>query len=264
MSKYFSDDSDLLKTYSATEEGSIDTTRITPSTDNLTQPLSEEKKQLLAVSQKPKEPSTTDEYIHHVEQQTEQVSQMIRTYSEETKQEMVDQFDKFSPVEMFAKMNQLFFIMSDLSNKVSNLEKKIDVVVNITAVEAKSNGIDIPQQNNEEQEIKDPATLYAMQQMAEKGISEIPPQSIPEQPKKKEPQMNINDVKRTLSNIKSGKALPDEGFTDKSVNLEEMFPKLDDDAYQAAYGAIDSAAKKTPKTKKEVPEIGSMRNIAGF
>ena len=43
-----------------------------------------------------------------------------------------------------------------------------------------------------------------------------------------------------------------------------MFPNLDDNAYQAAYGAMNSAAKNNSKTKNEVPPPGSMRNIAGF
>ena len=44
MSKYFSKDSDIFN-YAVTEDDSIDASRITPSTDNLTQPLSEETKQ---------------------------------------------------------------------------------------------------------------------------------------------------------------------------------------------------------------------------
>jgi len=263
MSKYFKKDSNAFDNYPVTEEDSVDVSRFTPSTDNLTQPLSEEKKEKLSVaSQKPKEPTNTNEYIHHVEKQTEQVSHMMKDYSEQSKQELINQFEKFSPVEMFEKMNQLFFVTVDLSKKIQSLEDKIDLIFNIVTVGAKAQGINIPKQNNETQTIKDPAKLYAMQQMEEKGIDTISPQSIPKQPEEQEPQIDINEVKKKLNDIKKGKKIPNEGFTDKSVNLEEMFPNLDDEAYQAAYNAMDKIPKQTTTEEKPVP--GNMKNIVGF
>jgi|SaaInlStandDraft_4_1057021.scaffolds.fasta_scaffold28399_2 hypothetical protein len=239
MGKYFSSDSDLSQ-YNVSEENSIDTTNVIPSTDNLTKPLSDETKEQLIQST----PSTTDEHINVVKQQTEHVSQMIQTYSEESKQEFKNHFEKFAPAELFEKLNQLIFVVTDLSNRITSLENNTSGTP--------------PNKTHIRKEISNPQELYEMQEHG--NISE----SI-KIPDNNQTPVDIESVKKDIANIKKGKTpknIPSDGLTDNTVNLEEMFPDLDDDGLQAAYASMSE--KKVDRTTVIKPVPGNMRSITGF
>lgn len=264
MGKYFSNDSDLLN-YAVTDDNSVDVTNAIPHTDNLTQPLSDETKQKLTEKNHTDTISTEDEYINIVKEQSIKTSDMIQKYSDESKQEIKNQFAKFAPAELFEKMNQILFVLTTLSNKVDTLEKTI--LQNVKSVDNTT--------NNGKLEVRNPADLYKIQQTekinttSEKDDTPIIPHSIPNKSQKVEtsPQMpDVNEVKKQLENIKKGikPRMPGDGYTDKSVNLEQMFPNLDDEAYQAAYRAIDQQQNPGDSTTSTKPEPGKMRGLNGF
>lgn len=249
MGKYFSTDTDTSKYGIVNEEKNA---VAMPSTDNLTVPLSNEKKERLSIIKQDNAP-TQDDYIDMVKVQADAATDMVKKYSEESKQELKNQFEKFSPVELFEKINQLIFVVADLSNRVSSMEQTI-----------KTGKVEQPQ----EMEITDPETLYRIQSRMEKrgidNFEDAAPKSIPQQPENNTVDVpDINDVRRRLAEIKSGvKSIPSEGLVDKSIKLEEVFPNLDDEAYSAAYAAMQQ--NKVVEVTEERPQPGAMRGITGF
>ena len=79
MGKYFSNDTDLKIHIDDNEKNS---NIVIPSTDNLTQPLSETTKEKLLKNKF--EPTNVDEYIDMVKVQTQQTTQMVQRYSEDS------------------------------------------------------------------------------------------------------------------------------------------------------------------------------------
>jgi hypothetical protein len=255
MGKYFSSNTDTSK-FELTE--SVDKITV-PSVDNLTTPLSSQVKEKLSQT-RIDTPTTQDDYIDAVKVQVDQVSDMVKKYSDESKKELKNQFEKFAPVELFEKINQLIFVIADMSNRISTLEQIIATNFNIQN-----------QAQPKMVEITDPADLYRLQTRMDKlGEDElsstVTPQNIPSQPKNSNNVMpDVNDVRRQLNNIKQGKSksIPSEGFTDKGIKLEEVFPDLDDEAYSAAYTVMNKL-KPTDNVVEETPQPGSMRGITGF
>jgi len=244
MGKYFSNTSDFSK-YDVTDDNSVDTSTVIPSTDNLTNKLSDETKEKL--SKTPNDATNEDEYINLVKEQTDQVSSMIKKYSDESKQELKNQFKKFQPIEIFEKLNQIIFVIAELSNRINSLEKTI-----------KGNS----EEKEEQKKISDPSELYAIQQHQELENKINIPENIPESKEEKLP--NIEEIKKKINEAKSGK-IPNDDYKDNSINLEEVFPDLDDEAYQAAYASSSEKEKTKTKTKEKTPTPGKMRRgLAGL
>lgn len=245
MSKYFSQDSELFNyTSEVTSDDPNNKSPVIPSTENLTSPLDEQKKESLRI---PADSIDENDYISLVHKQTAAVSDMVAQYSHDSKQEIKRQFDKFSPAELFEKMNQMMFVISTLNNKVDEL----------SSLFAKTQ-MDTP---SEDKELSNPEDLYVRQ---EKQRVIIQNENIPQQIPTKSTVDSvpaIGDITKQLSNIKSGAPqLPDDGYTDSSINLEQMFPDLDDEAYQAAYSSMTQS--DTPsKTEVKRPTPGDMRGI---
>lgn len=248
MGKYFSNDSDFSQ-YNLEEEKH---SNVIPSTDNLTKPLSDKTKEKL--SRTPNDAVNEDDYINLVKEQTEQVSSMISKYSEESKQELHNQFKKFQPVEIFEKLNQLIFVVAQLNNKISKLENTLL-------------GIEEEKQNRV---ITDPAQLYKLQEK-EKMLENINiPENIPVQEIKtpdnfkKNERPDINVLRQQINDAKNGKKIPNYEYSDNSINLEEVFPDLDDEAYQAAYASSMRLEKTKSKAVEQTPTPGKMKGITGF
>ena len=252
MGKYFSSDSDLTK-FNISEEKQ---TSAMPSADNLTSPLPTASKEKLSVVRQENMPMTQDEHIDMVRVQADVASEMVNKYSKDTKKMIEQQFEKFSPIELFEKLNQVIFTLADLSNRISKLETKIDAI---------STGVVIPERKPIE--ITDPEQLYRLQNKLDEFSKT--PESIPGSRDKEnisvEDRPSVEEIKKRLSDVKSGKVrkLPDEGLTDESVKLEEMFPNLDSEAYTAAYSAM-SKYNKVVSTEATKPAPGTMRNLTGF
>lgn len=245
MGKYFSNDSDLSN-YNLSDDATVDTSTLAmPLPSNLTQTLDHKSKEILSgVSNDSQniQPQTTDEHINFVRQQNNQVRQLVNSYSEEMKESVKNQFEMFSPAEIFEKFNQIIYVLTDLSNRITSLENTV------------KSGNTVTKQPAQEIEISDPEQLIRFQKMLEKGIT---PNT--------QPEMNKNNVNQILTDIKKGngpRTIPGGDYIDKGVNLEEMFPHLDDEAYQAAYKAMSET--KNPKTESITPAPGSMRGITGF
>lgn len=253
MGKYFSSDSDLTK-FNISEEKQ---TSAIPSADNLTSPLPTASKEKLSIVRQENMPMTQDEHIDMVRVQADAASEMVNKYSKDTKKMIEQQFEKFAPIELFEKLNQVIFTLADLSNRISKLEKKIDAI---------STGVVIPERKPIE--ITDPEQLYRLQNKLDE-FSKTTPEPIPESQDNEnigvEDRPSIEEIKKRLSDAKSGKVrkLPDEGLTDESVKLEEMFPNLDSEAYTAAYSAM-SKYNKVESTEATKPAPGTMRNLTGF
>ena len=78
---------------------------------------------------------------------------------------------------------------------------------------------------------------------------------------------NIDDVKKEIGKIKSGTppSIPDEGFSDNSVKLEEIMPGREPEAYQAAYKSMEEAKKLDPSFGySKSPKGGYNGSNAGF
>lgn len=216
MSKYFSKDTNFTN-YPISEDGSVETSTIPEFTnENI---ISNENRELLS--------SNNSSELEKLKQQNEQLQKMINTYTTETNTNVPNQFNHFAPAELFEKLNQLIFVVSNLSNRITDMEKTIN-----------------NQQNkiNEKRPttISDPAQIMAF-----------------------EKEYNRNNVQAALDNIKKGKNLPMEDYIDNSVRLEEMFPEMGDEAYQAGYNALSQI--KPNVTKPTEIAVGQMRGgMNGF
>lgn len=244
MGKYFSNDTNFSN-YDITNDNSVDATKAIPSTDNLTAPLSDETKEKL--SRTPNEAVNEDDYINLVKEQTEQVSSMIQQYSDESKQELKNQFQKFQPVEIFEKLNQIIFVIAQLGNKITSLEKTLNTIMTNNADEPddkneNNNDMNIDEHNETENDI---------------------PQSIPNTNQTSDDMPTVNEIKQKINMAKNGNK-DNDTYTDKSVKLEEIFPNLDDEAYQAAYASSMLKERNKPKTEEKTPSPGKMRGITGF
>jgi len=247
MGKYFSNDTDLKIHIDDNEKNS---NIVIPSADNLTHALSEITKEKLLKNKF--EPTNVDEYIDMVKVQTQQTTQMVQRYSEESKQDLKKQFDKFSPVELFEKINQLIFVVADLSNRIGKLE---------IAVKSKHTISD----DEKPVEISDPADIYRLQQMLDNGDFVNNEKNTDQEKKNKLVDDDLDEIKKRLAAVKSNKPLktiPSEGFTDSGIKLEEVFPNLDNEAYEAAYSELIKTNNNASFKDKPIP--GGMRAIKGF
>ena len=125
MGKYFSNDSDLSN-YTTVADESVDTTKLAMPTNHiLNQSSSVDAKEILHQFPKNndyKQPTTTDEHIDFVKNQNALANHMVNSYSEELKTKVKNQFELFSPAELFEKLNQIMFVLADLGNRISSLE----------------------------------------------------------------------------------------------------------------------------------------------
>lgn len=257
MGKYFSADSDLTKFTGFEEKPNT----VIPSVNNLTDPLPTDSKEKLSTVRQDNIPMTQDDYIDMVRVQADAATQMVNRYSQETKKVMEQQFEKFAPVELFEKLNQIIFTIADLSNRITSLEQKIDHISNGTPIQEKKQPL----------EITDPEQLYRFQNKLDSLIASKKPESIPVNAQTNNISeddisgIDINTVRRRLEDARAGniRKLPDEGLIDESIKLEEVFPDLDDDAYTAAYSAMNQYSK-VDRTETSKPEPGTLRNITGF
>lgn len=216
MSKYFSNNTNFSN-YPISEDGSVETSTIPEFTnENI---LSAENRELLSTN--------NSSELEKLKLQNEQLQKMLNTYMAETNTNIPNQFNQFAPAELFEKLNQLIFVVSNLSNRITDMEKTIAGHKN-KVVEHKTTTI------------SDPAQIIAF-----------------------EKEYNRNNVQETLDNIKKGKNIPMEDYIDNSVRLEEMFPELGDEAYQAGYNALSQI--KPTVTKPTDITAGQMRGgMNGF
>lgn len=250
MGKYFSKDSDLTK-FNIAEEKSK---QAIPTSDNLTTPISETTREKLATIRRDS-PQTQDDYIDMVRVQADAASDMVNKYSNDAKKMMEQQFEKFAPAELFEKLNQIIFTLADLSNRITSLEHRV------------TTGVPTPEKKPIE--ITDPEQLYKLQNRLDELTKVRSPESIPDtrsnDTASSEDKPDITEIKKRLLEAKSGKTrkIPSEGLADEAIKLEEVFPNLDDEAYQAAYTAMNKY-NKVEHSEESKPEPGSLRNLSGF
>ncbi len=238
MSKYFSNDTNLSK-YDMTETNSVDVTMATHIPSELSENITHEQKELL---NKPYIPMNTDEHISYVREQSNQIKKMVETYSEESKQTITNNFSKFAPAELFEKLNQIIFILANINNRLTALEDN--------SKEAKKTNPSI------NEAISDPKELYEFHKR----------QELNENRSTAEQQISVSEAQQIMKKILNGEnplKIPDEGFVDKSMDLEELIPNLPDDAYQAAYASM-AKAENTFNSPGEKIITTNMRNLTGF
>lgn len=262
MSKYFSENSHLIKNddfgFSSNE-----TPHAMPLADNLTTQLNSEKRNLLSEKIESKsnkrfqnENNLEEDYIENVISQSEQINEVLNKYTEQTKQNIENKFNKFSPAEMFEKMNQLIYVVTQLSNKIQKLEETINNDVTHKSVQDIDVAEPKPEKKIESQptqikkehnELQIPKNIKAQNNALKK---EIPPM------------LTADEIRTHLASLTSGKGgtIPVNDYLDQGVNLEELFPHLDDEAYQAGYSAMLQAQNKV-EVEKELPTPGNMRGI---
>ncbi len=218
MSKYFSNNTDFSH-YPINDDGNIPTSNIPEFTnENI---ISDEKKDILTNKQNNIE-------LERIREQNIQLQKMLDNYTTETKSNIPNQFNNFAPAEIFEKLNQLIFVVSNLSNRITDMENTLK----------QQNRIITPTTTS--RTISDPSQIVEF-----------------------EKEFSKNKVQATLENIKKGKNIPMEDYIDNSVRLEEMFPELDDEAYQAGYNAL-SQIKSTNNKPTDVT-VGNMRaGLNGF
>lgn len=185
-------------------------------------------------------------YVDTILTKHNEATAMVEKYSEETKTRIKNEFEKFAPIELFGKINQLIFVVADLANRITQLE---DVIKTSKNLEQPQNTTDTVVDGIDKR-VSPPAKT-------QKSI---------EHPSIHETQRLMDTVRERLNNAKSGNPVPRipiDGLQQSDTKLEEIFPNLDDDAYEAAYAAI---AQNKPKvqTQTEKPSPGNMRGMHGF
>jgi hypothetical protein len=269
MSKYFTNDVDVSLSHAESIQSSLRTEQnVVPSADNLTNSsqIDENTRKLLTPTKEfrsPKDAIDDEDYIQLVYEQSAEVTESIKKFSNDTKQEIKNVFDKFAPAEIFEKLNQLIYVVTQLNNRVASLEELI---------QNNSPQITTNVQNNSQPIIKtnsiDTTITETMSTNSDLGIpvnhhtpfSNRPTEVTSEDD---QPMMTVAEIKHHLRDITSGKSpsiLPTNGYLDKSINLEKIFPNMDDEAYQAAYSSIASAQNK-PSLDVAPPTPGKMRGI---
>lgn len=238
MGKYFSNDSNFSQ-FDITDENSIDVTKVSPNNAVISESLDDDTIELLSSKYAALKQNISDEDLNivKVHKEIQEINNIVENYSEETKKEIKNQFNVFGPAELMGKMNQIMFMMMNLNDRLISIEGAI-----------KNQPVEKPKS----QTINDPRDLINI----DKSLNRLEQtNNIP----------SIDDIKIQLEKIKSGKvpvSIPDEDYIDKSVNLEEIFPDLEDEAYQAAY----SAMKIKQKTQSETTPVSpiAMKHITGF
>jgi len=276
MGKYFSNNTDLSK-YNITIDNSIDTSKLViPSTNNLTNPLSNETKEKLAIQRTPLDAINEDDHINLVKEQTLEVTKVIQQYSKESKEEFKQHFERFAPAELFEKINQMIYVVTQLANKVTTLETiiKNSYINNETSSKSsneKTEFNDLQETNIMVTEPQRIPTITKKSQSAFPSVSEVKKELLNKhnptlQNVNKKAMPSIDEVRQQLADIQNGKnikSLPSEDYNDESLNLEELFPDLENDAYQAAYASMAKSKEKLDKTDV-TPTPGKMKGITGF
>lgn len=132
---------------------------------------------------------------------------------------MVESFKDFSPLEIFARLNQLSYLMIKLNARMTGLEDKMDIL--ISRMEYKNNDVVVRENINAPSDVID-----------------------------------LNTAKSFL-NALSNNEIDSAGFIDKSIKLEEVFPDRPDAAYRAAYQAIpDINVPKEKDISATIPSSG--------
>jgi len=183
-------------------------------------------------------PTSVEEHIAVVNHQNKTVNKMMEEITAGTAEKITNTFESLSTLELFERMNQISFLLVKMNSRLDSIEKAINngnISVNTTQtytqVDTKETA-DVDKVDYQEQaKIKDdisklsPREQYAMEQT--KTLSPLE-----------------TAQKQLADGIKTGGAMPDEGYVDSSTNLEKIFPNMPDDAYQAAYESINDIRKK--------------------
>lgn len=253
MGKYFSNDSDLVNYQADLGEMSVDMTKPT----NIHQPqqeLSSYQKEMLSTPATSPNTPTLDDKIEEVHQQNEE----IKEHFEQIDKARVKQtFKSFDELEVLERLNQITFLLVEQNDRISRIESflkghttPIEQVVE-TETPIQQNEIDLTQQEPTDISQMSPTERHIMETQEKKEVNLT----------------NINDVKKELNRIQSGNppSIPDEGFIDNGVNLEELIPDRDPEAYQNAYKALDEAQKRSPNVGySKSPKGGLSGANAGF
>jgi len=267
VSKYFSSDASALKNNVRIEQN----INALPITDNLSDSLSLEKRNLLGGSTSTRT-NPDDEYIMSVLEQNDHVNSVLENYVNNTKQEIENKFKKFGPAEMFEKMNQVIYVVTQLSDRILALEKRLSEMEQIEQYKPNPQKEEIDNQST----IISPNKDFDTSKIAVIDELKIPNSKIMNNLDKNDIQtsnsMNIppmptaDEVRSHLKSLTSGNGgtMPINEYLDKGVNLEELFPHLDDEAYQAGYSSMLQNKNNSSTLTKDLPTPGGMRGITGF
>lgn len=256
MSKYFTKDSVVFSNLTFEEEKLEENKKAIPLTDNLTNPLPNEiKNKLQKKKQKIQIADEEDTYIEDILEQSEHISKVIKDYADSKKEEIDNKFNKFAPAEMFEKINQLIYVVTQLNNRLVNIE---DLLKNSNSLE--TNNKELTQHKIENTQIvKKEDKSNSENQFLDKSLGF----------KNKDVEMpSIEQISKHLASLSSGGkgTIPIENYLDsESVKLEEIFPHLDDEAYQAGYSTMLKYKNQQNKQGTQSnPAPGSMKGIIGF
>jgi hypothetical protein len=260
MSKYFSDDSDLVSYVSS--NGSIDTTDRQNVMPNL-----EQSQPHYNISDNQKEALNNLD----VEKKLDDVSednQIIQKEFEKISKEKVKQtFKSFDALEVLERLNQITFLLIEQKHKIDKIEKVIEGMNVKPFNQSKKSSGSAKSEELTEREVEE---LKTKPDVIPKNIDELSP--IERHKLETSNNSNVVDylnpttVQNKLNSIRSNApSLPNEGFEDKSIVLEEIIPGKDPEAYQAAYSAMEEAKKRNPTVGYSKSPKGGLNGAgAGF
>lgn len=147
---------------------------------------------------------------------------------------------KFSPAQLFERLNQITVLLIELNNRVGALENSLN------NNNTQFNNTEHKKQTQHHADEISPKEKFIAEESNELDYSKAA------------------DVKKAMEDItsqnKSKPALPDEDYIDKGVNLEEIFPDRPTEAFQAAYEAMANEDKMN-MPKDSTTQIGTKRGI---
>jgi hypothetical protein len=217
MSKYFTDDNDLSAlTEQVQESTKIDNITIPTQTNNNTSQYSQ------INQQKPTpRPTTVEEHIAAINIQNNEVNKSMEEITKQTGDKISNTFETLAPLELFERMNQLTYLIVKMNNKLTAIEELL-----VLSKNNKSSVMDIPKEIVKEK-------LSPKEQYIQENSQELTPLEAAQQ-----------QLRQGMES--HGNGLPVEGYTDESNNLENIFPNMPTEAYQAAYqGMNDENAMKS-------------------
>jgi len=260
MGKYFQNDSELLNYAVNSDTMSVDMSEqnTIPNFNTQTERiLSDEDKETLS---KPisSEQQSIDSKIDEIHEQNEAIKEhFIHIEKEKVKQT----FKSFDELEVLERLNQITFLLVQQNSRLDKIEEFL---------KSSSDSLNKPNESFEDK-LRESERESEIQNLKPEDISHMTPteRHIYETNNTDKPVdfTNPTDVQREISKIRNGQppSLPDEGLIDTSVNLEEMFPDKDPEAYQAAYSSMEAAKKMNPNIGySKSPKGGLNGSNAGF
>jgi len=203
MSKYFSNDTTIDTSYISKEPIS----RAMPTPQEVEQSPAMSSDQLVT-------PTKIEEEVLQVAAQSAIINEAMDEINRVNPTKIEESFKTFKPAELFERLNQITFLMIEMNNRMTAIEKQI------------RNG-DIQNTNDR------PLTPIEQFEQSNPG-------------KNDDQMMTVEQVKNGIKKAQAEKkvpGIPTEDYIDRGVKLEEIFPDQSNEALQAAYESIAETEK---------------------